>query len=155
MTAVTLTVDDLTPFAPDIDEHKAELMIEDALATAAVVAPCILDDDFEHSGAAKAILRKAVLRWNDAGTGVITQLSAGSFQQTTDNRTEHKSLLWPSELTKLEQLCGLSRRGRAFTIDTTPPNSGPGVHSAECSLRFGGIACTCGASINGIGGPLW
>lgn len=123
MPAVDITLDDLTPFAPDIDPVKAAAMIEDAIATAAVVAPCILEDGFEKGAAAKAILRKAILRWNDSGTGSITQLSAGSFQQTLDNRAPHKSLLWPSEVTRLQTLCGTARSGQAFTIDTTPPGA--------------------------------
>ena len=155
MAGVTLDIDDLTPFAPDIDELKAELMIEDAIAAALIVAPCILDDDFQHEAAAKAILRRSILRWNDAGSGAVTQLSAGSFQQTTDNRNPHKSLLWPSEITQLQELCGLTRKGRAFTIDTTPPNAGMPQHAPECSIYFGGI-CSCGAIVNGVyGGPLW
>ena len=79
MAAVTLTVDDLIPFAPDIEPGKATAMIDDALALAAVVAPCILEDTFTAAGAAKAILRGAVLRWHDAGAGAIVSQSAGPF----------------------------------------------------------------------------
>lgn len=120
---VTLVVDDLLPFAPDIDSAKAEVMIEDALALAEAAAPCITDPDFKHVGAAKAIIRGAILRWNDAGSGAVTQLSAGSFQQTIDNRSERKRMFWPSEITDLQRLCGDRRVGGAFTIDTTPPGA--------------------------------
>lgn len=121
MAAVAITIDDLLPFAPDIDEAKALLMIEDALATAAEVAPCILESDFTKDAAAKAIIRGAILRWNDAGTGAVTQMSAGSFQQTIDNRTTRKSMFWPTEIVDLQKLCGTARSGKAFTVDTTPP----------------------------------
>ena len=121
MVAVKLGVSDLTAFAPNIDEAKAEAMIEDALATAEMVAPCIFDEEFAHPGAAKAILRGAVLRWNDSGTGAVTQVSGGPFQQTIDTRTARRSMFWPSEIVDLQKLCGIQREGKAFTIDTTPP----------------------------------
>ena len=126
MPAVEITLDDLIPFAPDIDPALAEEMIADAIAMASApwVAPCILDDDFRYAGAAKAIIRGAIIRWNDAGSGAVTQLSAGSFQQTIDNRTERKRMFWPSEITDLQRLCGSQRTGRAFTIDTTPVHDG-------------------------------
>jgi hypothetical protein len=122
MGAVEITIDDLTPFTPDIDEAKAEQMIEDAIAMASApwVAPCIVTDSFPYAAQAKAILRGAILRWNDAGTGAVTQVSAGSFQQTVDNRSERKRMFWPSEIVDLQKLCGSARSGRAFTIDTTP-----------------------------------
>lgn len=123
MAAVALTVDDLLPFAPDIDREKAEVMIEDALALAVAAAPCLDDPGFENAGAAKAIIRGAILRWNEAGTGAVTQLSAGSFQQTIDNRSERKRMFWPSEITDLQRLCGDRRVGGAFTIDPTPPGA--------------------------------
>lgn len=112
MAAVHLTPDDLAPFAPDIDTEKAQVMIEDAIATAAVIAPCILSEDFVHEAAAKAILRAAILRWNDSGSGAVTQVSAGSFQQTIDNRNPRKSMFWPSEIVDLQKLCNISVPGR-------------------------------------------
>ena len=121
MAAVHLTLDDLLPFAPGIDPGKAMVMIEDAIATAALIAPCIVEDSFSNDAAAKAILRAAILRWNDAGSGAVTQVSAGSFQQTIDNRSPRKSMFWPSEVTDLQKLCGISRSGKAYTVDTTPP----------------------------------
>lgn len=116
---VTLTVDDLTPFAPDIDESKAELMIEDAMALAARVAPCINDEDFAYPGAAKAVLRGAILRWNEQGTGAGPALVAGIFQQTP-NSQPRRNLFYPSEIAELQSMCG-GGRGKAFAIDTFPP----------------------------------
>lgn len=121
--ALTITPDDLEPFA-EIDVGKAVAMIDDALAMAAMVAPCILEDDFAQDGAAKAIIRGAILRWNDAGTGAYQQKSVGSVQVSMDTRTERRSMFWPSEITQLQRLCETSRSG-AFTIDTTPPAAGP------------------------------
>ena len=107
MAAVSLEPSDLTPFAT-IDSVKAQAMIDDALALAARVAPCILTEDFEYATAAKAILRGAILRWNDSGSGALQAQTAGPFGQTLDTRQVRKGMFWPSEIEQLQELCGLS-----------------------------------------------
>ncbi|MGX7727594.1 hypothetical protein [Rhodococcus sp. 5G237] len=151
MPAVVLTVDDLLPFAPGIDEAKAEAMIEDALALAAEVAPCILEDSFAKPAAAKAILRGAVLRWNDAGTGAVVSQAAGPFSQTIDTSKVRRAMFWPSEITDLQKLCGGSET-RAFSIDTYA--GAHNVHAEVCAVNFGAAYCSCGAVLTG-GDPLW
>lgn len=148
--AVEITIDDLLPFAPAIDAAKAELMIEDALALAAEVAPCILDDDFQKVGAAKAILRGAILRWNDGGSGAITQQSAGPYQQTVDTTIARRSLFWPSEITQLQKLCSGQDAG-AFSVDTVGRSS---IHAEACAVVFGALYCDCGVDLTGSF-PLW
>jgi len=121
--AITITPEDLEPFAT-IDRGKAQAMIADALAMAALVAPCILEDDFAYPEAALAIIRRAILRWNEGGSGALTQQGAGPFQMTVDNRQPQRSLFWPSEITQLQELCADSDlEGQAFTINTTPAAS--------------------------------
>ena len=125
-----LTPADLAPFA-DIDEAKASAMIEDVEARAAQAAPCITETGFladePRVAAVRSILRQAVLRWNDAGTGVFTQLGAGPYQASTDNRQERKPLLWPSEVTDLRDICsaysGADTSGKAFEVDTMPADA--------------------------------
>ncbi|WP_343466358.1 hypothetical protein AAI421_14485 [Rhodococcus aetherivorans] len=119
MAAVVLTIDDLLPFAPGIDPGKAQIMIEDAIATAAEVAPCILEDTFTKDAAAKAILRGAILRWHDSGSGAVVSQAAGPFSQTVDNRVQRRAMFWPSEITDLQKLCRTGG-GKVFQIDTTP-----------------------------------
>ena len=118
MAAVSLTPDDLAPFAT-IDEAKAQAMIDDALALAARVAPCILDPGFEYDTAAKAILRAAVLRWNDAGSGGLTQ-AAVDDASFTFGQQQRRGLFWPSEIEQLQKLCRDSAAGVAFSIDQVP-----------------------------------
>lgn len=126
--AIELSVYELQVFEPDIDDDKAEQWIIDALAWAYRAAPCLKEDavDPDTADAAKAVIRSAILRWNDAGTGAVITQQAGDFSQTVDNRNPRKSLFWPSEIRQLAGLCG---RGRAFTIDLAPdaryPSSGP------------------------------
>lgn len=131
MPAVSLTIDDLSPFA-EIDWAKADAMIADAIAMAARVAPCITDEDFEHVAAAKAILRGAILRWHEAGTGAFTQQGAGPFQVSVDTRQQRRGMFWPSEITQLQELCrDGDTTGQAFTIDSTPVDSrGDGMWTA-------------------------
>lgn len=120
MAAVQLDIDDLLPFAPGLDEAKATLMIEDALATAAMVAPCILEDTFSREPQAKAIIRGAILRWIDSGSGAIVSQAAGPFSQTIDTSRVRRGMYWPSEINDLQKLCRSSSGGRVFQIDTTP-----------------------------------
>lgn len=122
MPAVTLVVDDLTPFAT-IEGAKAQAMIDDALALAARVAPCITTEDFAYPDAAKAILRQVVLRWNDTGTGALQQQAAGPFSQSFDTRTTKRTLFWPSEIEALQELCQGGETAGAFSIDPTPASA--------------------------------
>ena len=131
MAAVTLTPADLAPFAA-IEEAKALAMIDDALALAAWVAPCILTEEFTYEAAAKAILRGAILRWHEAGSGAMQSQTAGPFAMSVDNRQQRRGMFWPSEIEQLQELC---RDGdtstQAFTIDTTPAAArGDGYWSA-------------------------
>ncbi len=118
MAAVTLTPEDLEPFAT-IELAKAEAMIADALALAAQVAPCILTAEFLYPAAAKAVLRRAVVRWHEAGSGARTTQAAGPFQETLETRPS-RGLFWPSEINELAALCADSTSGKAFEVDTLP-----------------------------------
>jgi|SRR5690625_486551 len=149
MPSVSLTVEDLKVFAPDIDEAKAAEMITTALARAAWVAPCILDGEFEHDEVAKGIIRDAILRWNEAGTGALSseQVQTGPYGHTTtfDTRQPRRPLFWPSEVSELQKLC--SESTGAFSVDTMP--AGNLVHDDICALNFGAVYCSCGVVLTG------
>lgn len=152
MVAVLVTVEDLTPFVADIDQLKAQAMIDDAVALAARVAPCIVEDGFEHADAARAILRGVVLRWNDTGSGALQSSTIGPFGMTMDTRQQRRGMFWPSEIEQLQGLCKANGGGGAFSIDPTP--SARVSHSDICSMRFGGLYCSCGAVLT-LSGPLY
>jgi hypothetical protein len=139
--AVSLVPEDLTPFA-DIPEAKALAMIQDALALAARVAPCILEDAFLYDAAARAILRGAVLRWHDAGTGALQQQSVDDYSQTVDTRQQRRGMFWPSEIQQLQDLCKGDETSGAFAVDTSAASV---VHADICALNFGAEYCSCGA----------
>ena len=129
MAAVTLEPADLAPFAT-IDSAKATAMIDDALALAARVAPCINDADFAYADAAKAILRGAILRWNEAGSGAAQSVQSGPFATTIDTRTQRRGMFWPSEIQDLAGLCtDNANAGKAFDVDTAP--AGAGVYGVD------------------------
>lgn len=147
--------DDLTPFA-SIDASKAQAMIADAVAQAQLAAPCLTDEDNltdPQKAAVKSILRSAILRWNDAGSGALQMQTAGPFQQTVDTRQTRRALFWPSEIEQLQKVCEqvTGGSGGAFTVDTAPTCSAR--HDEVCSINFGASDCSCGADIAGF--PLW
>jgi len=145
MTAI-ITVEDLKPFA-QIDALKAQAMIDDALAMAVMVAPCLGNDDLEpaKAAAAKAILRGAILRWDEAGTGALQSQTTGPFGQVIDTRQPRRAMFWPSEITQLQAICKGS--SGAFSIDTVPNRRI--THAQTCAVNFGANYCDCGADIAG------
>jgi hypothetical protein len=121
MPALNITPADLTPFAT-IAAEKAAAMIEDALGMAELVAPCIATPEFDtrKAAAAKAILRGAILRWNEAGAGAAVTKNAGIYGQTVDTRQPRKAMFFPSEIDQLQKLCRGDDEGGAFSIDLLP-----------------------------------
>lgn len=119
-----LDVSDLSPFA-EIEPAKAEAMIEDAEAMALLAAPCIAADGFAFGTAVKAILRGAVLRWNDSGSGALQSQQAGPFGQTLDTRQERRGMFWPSEIVALQSLCADSQGG-VYSTSLAGPDRGDG-----------------------------
>ena len=111
---------DLAPFA-SIDEAKAQAMIDDAEAMAVLAAPCITADGFTHTDAVRAILRGAVLRWNESGTGALQAQTAGPFGQTLDTRQERRGMFWPSEIVQLQSLCA-GAEGGVYSISLAGPD---------------------------------
>lgn len=151
---------DLEPFAT-IDPAKAAAMIEDAEAMAILTAPCLPDlltipagelpADLARrtakTSALKAILRSAILRWNDAGSGAMQSQTAGPFGQVLDTRVQRRAMFWPSEIEQLQNLCQSAEAGKAFAVDTVGVST---YHAAACSLNFGALYCSCGADIAGF-----
>lgn len=155
MPTLTLTLADLTPFAPDLSSTKATPMIEDALAMAGLVAPCVLDADLDEAKqqAAKAVIRGAILRWHESGSGAVSQQAAGPYSQAIDTRQPRRAMFWPSEIEMLQKICSeTSAGGSAWSYDTF--GSCVIQHADVCAINFGADYCSCGAILTGCG-PLW
>ena len=114
---------DLDPFAT-VDPVKADAMIEDAEAMAVLAAPCITAVGFANGAAVKAILRGAILRWNDTGSGAFQQQSAGPFGVTVDTRQERRGMFWPSEIASLQNLCA-TNQGGVYSVSLAGPDPDP------------------------------
>ena len=113
-----LEIEDLAPFAI-IDRAKAQAMIEDAEAMALLAAPCITAEAFTNQAAVKAILRGAVMRWAEAGSGALQAQTAGPFGQTLDTRQERRGMFWPSEIVQLQGLCAT---GAVYSVSLAGPD---------------------------------
>lgn len=103
-----------------------------------------------QSSAVKAILRGAIMRWTDAGSGAKQSVTTGPFSETIDTTVSRRGMFWPSEITNLQSICSDGQSGKVFSIDTVGFYS---VHSPTCSINFGAGYCSCGADIAGF--PLW
>ena len=155
---VTLTPEDLAPFAPGIPPDKAQAMIDDALALAAVIAPCILEPDFPYDDAAKAIIRGAVLRWEAADTGAVTSQTAGPFAVQIDSTVRRYGMYTPTEIEQLQALCKLyngNTGGGAWGYDTIPTGTVQQHDEACCKTFFRNHECSCGANLTKSGRPLY
>ena len=154
MAVSLITAADLDPFGLP-DDAKTAAMIADAQAQAVIAAPCLTADDLDEgkAAAALAILRAAIVRWHEAGSRakVTTQRTAGVFSEseTLDNTRNHKGAFWPSEITALQDLCRNkpAPTGKPYTIEMV--GAQPVAHRAWCDVMFGGLSCSCGASIAG------
>lgn len=157
--ALFLTTDDLEPFAV-IDEDKAEQMIADAEALAVLAAPCLTEPDSlvlltaTQRAAVKAVLRGAILRWHDTGSGALQAQQVGPFGQTYDTRQARRGMFWPSEITQLQDICGGTSAGGIFAVDTVSDGT-TYAHAEICALRFGALYCSCGAILTGYAEPLY
>lgn len=122
-----LTVDDVVVFEPGIDQDKAQVMIDDATALAVLAAPCIGEDTFDNADAVKAVLRGAILRWNDSGSGALASQTVGPFGQTYDTRSDRRGMFWPSEIAQLRSLCATNG---VYTLSMTGPVVADGYWSS-------------------------
>lgn len=133
-------------------------MVADAEALAVLAAPCLaavpsvtqpaLTDG--QLSAVKAILRGAIMRWDEAGSGAMQSQTAGPFGQQLDTRQPRRSMFYPSEIAQLRDVCGGTSPSGAFSIDTLGTS---GLHADICSLNFGATYCSCGFDIAGY--PLF
>jgi hypothetical protein len=126
-----LDASDLTPFA-EIDPAKAELMIEDAESLAVLAAPCLgSPDDLtdRQRSAVRALLRGAIIRWNEAGSGLRQSVTTGPFGETLDTTQQRRGMYWPSEITSLQGICG-NDQGGVYSLDMSGPDRDEGYWSA-------------------------
>ena len=118
-------------------------------------APALADEDElsdRQRAQVKAVLRGAVLRRNDAGSGVVQTKQLGSASETIDT-ARSRSFFTESEIDQLQKIVQDAGSSGAFSIDTVNTQVS-GNHSDVCSLVFGATFCSCGAWLTG-GPPLY
>lgn len=96
--------DDLLPFAPNLTEAQAEILIRGVTARIAGRVPCILDPSFAAADAVRDILIAAILRRHQSLGGLVTQQKVGEVQVTLDKDATGRLLL-DSELAELQAMC--------------------------------------------------
>lgn len=109
-------------FRPDADPAQVEALIADALAAASSV-PGFRADEADPDKAARAlkVLRWAIIRRLDAGSGVATSTTetTGPFTQTHTFGSSSLKLLTGDDLAELRAIWQGSR-GRAYMLNTAP-----------------------------------
>lgn len=119
-----LEVEDVKPLVSDtkITDAKIAIMIDDITARAVGLVP-ELDTDMTHSqeALARAVLRKAVVRWIESGSGGVStkSQSAGpySVQETYEARGD-RPLFYDSEIAELKGIFPhVYGRRKAFSVD--------------------------------------
>lgn len=142
---------DVTPFT-DVDTARIDILIEDAEVFATLAAPPLADPaplTETQRAQVKTILRRAVIREADAGTGAKTQEVAGPYSYTVDTRKANDvSFLTEEEEDALRGVVGIVKSTQAFNTDVTPA-PGYSDHLPWCDLMFGGLVCTCGVALTG------
>jgi hypothetical protein len=147
-----LTVLDLPADLTPASGLTVEQMVEDATALALLAAPCLSASlSLAQLGQARAILRGAVVRWAEAGSGALQSEAIGTYSYTVDLRQQRRGMFWPSEIAQLQKVCGLQSSG-AFSVDTV--GTGGALHADVCSINFGALYCSCGAVLT-QGAPLY
>lgn len=133
-------------------EELAQTWVDGANATAARVAPCLADSPTpDQLAEARLVLIGTVSRWAKAGSGGLSsvQNTAGPFSesQSFDTRVRTGYNMWPTEITRLQDICKTGGKAKSFALDTAPPQTG--IHAPWCSLAFGATYCSCGVDIAG------
>lgn len=146
-----LQPEDVSPFT-DVDADRLVILIEDAEVFATMAAPPLADPEpltTTQRAQVKTILRRAVIREADAGSGAKTQETAGPYSYTVDTRkADNVSFLTDEEEDALRGVVGIVKSTQAFSADLTT-TSGYSDHLPWCDLMFGGLSCSCGVSLTG------
>ena len=122
---------DLAASLPDVDPVRLDEVIADAVAFARVYAPCIDSDAFKANAAKvaalKAILRKAIVYDIEAGSGAVTQQTAGPFSQSVDTTQRASSTFFSkAQQDALRALCrGNTAVSGVYTIALGQPDTFP------------------------------
>ena len=122
-----ITAEDILLFRPDADPRQVEALIGDVLAAASAI-PGFRPDEPDQAKAARAlrVLRWAVIRRLDSGSGAETSVTetAGPWTQTHQYGAKSLLLLTDEDLAELRRIYR-SDAHKAFMLDTAPRARAP------------------------------
>ncbi len=108
----------------ELEPERLVILIEDAETFATMAAPPLAAPDAlteQQRAQARTILRRAVVRESDSGTGAKVQEVAGPYSYSVDTRTAGRvSFLTDEEEDALRGVVGLVKSTQAFNTDVTP-----------------------------------
>jgi hypothetical protein len=108
----------------ETEADRLAILIEDAETFAVMAAPPLADPEAlteQQRAQARTILRRAVVRESDSGTGAKVQEAAGPYSYTVDTRTASRvSFLTDEEEDALRGVVGIVKSHQAFNTDVTP-----------------------------------
>lgn len=117
-----ITADDILIFRPDADPRQVEALISDVLAAASAI-PGFRPDEPDQAKAARAlkVLRWAIIRRLDSGSGAETSVTetAGPWTQTHQYGAKSLLLLTDEDLAELRRIYR-SDAHKAFMINPAP-----------------------------------
>ena len=117
-----ITVNDILLFRPDADQRQVEALISDVLAAASAV-PGFRPDEPDPAKAARAlkVLRWAIIRRLDSGSGAETSVTetAGPWTQTHQYGSKSLLLLTDEDLAELRHIYR-SDAHKAFMLNVSP-----------------------------------
>lgn len=117
-----ITADDILIFRPDADPRQVEALISDVLAAASAI-PGFQPDEPDQAKAARAlkVLRWAIIRRLDSGSGAETSVTetAGPWTQTHQYGVKSLLLLTDEDLAELRRIYR-SDAHKAFMLNTSP-----------------------------------
>ncbi len=128
---IDISVSDLQALKPGLEDGPAQRLIDGTLARAALVAPCILTDEFAYGAAASAILVDVILRRLEVGVGSAVQTETAGPMSRTFFASSGRALFWPAEITELQALCAQSAQDQTgvasdvlpiYAMPDAPPN---------------------------------
>ncbi|OYO16632.1 hypothetical protein CGZ93_17890 [Enemella dayhoffiae] len=118
-----ITIDDLSSVPAD----SAQRLIDEAMARASLVAPCLLDTNLTSRQVAqfRAILISAIERWNEVGLVPVTSetKTADIFTHTLrrDGAVNGRGEFTVRELADLRSICGGTAATATMPRYTMPP----------------------------------
>lgn len=118
--AINITPDELRAYGLDISDKTAELFIRDAIAMAVTIAPGLKTADQDTQDAAAGVIRGAIVRWAESGSGgVASQAKTMGPFTTQESYRQRSSMFFPSEEALLKRLADSASR-RVWAVDMLP-----------------------------------